>query len=55
MNFVKSIRSDYKFAMRQYPETADDIPSVVKNVEFQYSLGLEPDWRNFYECVLFAR
>lgn len=55
MNFVKSIRPDYEFAMRQYPETVADMPSMVKNVTFQYSLGIEPDWRNFYECVLFAR
>ncbi len=55
INFVKSIRPDYEFAMRQYPETVDDMPSMVKNVDLQYSLGLEPDWRDFYECVLFAR
>ncbi len=55
MNFVKSIRPDYEFAMRQYPETIADMPTLVKNVEVQYALGLEPDWRDFYECVLFAR
>ena len=55
MNFVKSIRSDYEFAMRKFPETVEDMPDMVRNIDIQYSLGIEPDWRNFSEVVLFAR
>ena len=57
MNFLKSIRHDYEFAMRQYPETREDVPLIFKKgqEDFFVSLGIEPDSRNFNECVLFAR
>lgn len=57
MNFVKSIRSDYEFAMRQYTTTFDDDPAQFANGldEMLFSLGLDVKvfWHN--ECVLFAR
>lgn len=57
MNFVKSIRSDYEFAMRQFPENREGIPSMFANAsdDYLYKFGLEIEWRDFYECVLFAR
>ena len=54
--FIKSIRPDYEFALRQSYETPEDEPAIFPNgVEHLTRLGLEPDARNFYECVLFAR
>ena len=57
MNFVKSIRPDYEFAMRQSYESPEDITiKFEKNfVEYLDSLGLEIDTRDYWECVLFAR
>ena len=57
MNFVKSIRPDYEFAMRQGAETPEEEPAHFPNgvAEYYYSLGLEPQIRYFWECVLFAR
>ncbi len=49
MNFVKSIRPDYEFALRQFAQT------TKSGAPRFYSLGLDPDSRNFNECVLFAR
>ena len=57
MNFVKSIRPDYEFAMRQSYDSPEDIPSdfdeekMTSFIEF----GLEPGIKSFGECVLFAR
>ena len=57
MNFIKSIRPDYEFAMRQGAETHEETPRNVtqKYADYLYSLGLEPQARVFWECVLFAR
>ena len=57
MNYIKSVRPDYEFAMRQGTETADEEPmNISTNYEnYLYSLGLEPELRFFWECVLFAR
>lgn len=57
MNFVKSIRSDYEFALRQSYDSPEDVPTNFdsERIENLISLGLEPDGRNFHECVLFAR
>lgn len=49
MNFIKSIRPDYEFALRQFAQT------TKSGAPRFYSLGLDPDVRNFNECVLFAR
>ena len=56
-NFVKSIRSDYEFAMRQYATTPEDAPTEVteEDMDMIYNIGLEPDSRWFNECVLLAR
>ena len=55
--FIKSIRPDYEFALRQSYETPEEEPANFPNgvVEYLTRLGLEPDSRNFFECVLFAR
>lgn len=57
MNFVKSIRPDYEFALRHSFDTPEhaprDFPDKWKN--FLLALGLEPDSRRQAECVLFAR
>ena len=56
MNFVKSVRSDYEFALRQYGETERDLSFINKNtLEALYNLGLEPNTRGPGEIVLFAR
>ena len=57
MNFIKSIRPDYEFAMRQGAETPEDEPRNINSdtANYLYSLGLEPQIRYFWECVLFAR
>ncbi len=57
MNFIKSVQPDYEFAMRPGTETREDEPrNVSPELEnFLYSLGLEPEIRFFWECVLFAR
>ncbi len=57
MNFIKSVRPDYKFALRQFPENREGIPSMfgAASDDYLYDFGLEIDWRDFYECVLFAR
>lgn len=57
MDYIKSIRPDYEFAMRQGAETPEEEPEHFKGGEadYYYSLGLEPQIRYFWECVLFAR
>ena len=57
MNFVKSIRSDYEFAMRQFVISREDgaylfDANTEKNLDL---LGLRPAITNSGECVLFAR
>ena len=54
--FIKSIRPDYEFAMRQSYETPEEEPANFRGgVGYLANFGLEPDSRNFAECVLFAR
>lgn len=56
MNFVKSIRPDYEFAMRQSYETPEEEPFNFRGgVEYLINLGLEPHSKGYNECVLFAR
>ncbi|MBQ7454574.1 MAG: FkbM family methyltransferase [Selenomonadaceae bacterium] len=57
MNFIKSIRSDYEFALRHSYETPEEEPANFSKpfIENLIQLGLEVDRRTFYECVLFAR
>ena len=57
MNFVKSIRSDYEFAMRQYKTHYDDSPDYFDNQlgDVFSKLGLDVSVFWYNECVLFAR
>ena len=57
MNFVKSIRPDYEFALRHYPETREDVPFMFTDSteDGLINLGLEPDYRTGGEIVLLAR
>lgn len=57
MNFVKSIRTDYEFAMRQFVIQPDEEPSMFEKYTTPrlLSLGLELRWKLFFECLLFAR
>ena len=55
INFIKELRPDYEFAMRQFAHTAETDSDYDKVAPYCYSLGLEPEGRNFSECVLFAR
>ena len=57
MKFIKSIRLDYEFALRHSFETPEEEPANfnVNYINYLTGLDLEPDARNFYECVLFAR
>ena len=57
MNFVKSIRPDYEFAMRQYATTIEDMSSFFPEefVNFLENFGLEVNLPDYGECVLFAR
>ena len=57
MNFVKSIRPDYEFALRQSFDSVEDTPSLFTQEYLTAldELGLERDIRSFNECVLFAR
>ena len=55
--FIKSIRPDYEFAMRQYTNSKEDLPYIFEpfseDVAALFDLDLNmpgPD-----ECVLFAR
>ncbi len=57
MNFVKSIRKDYEFALRHSYDCPEDVPANFPKTLINYflSLGLEVDARGGGECVLFAR
>lgn len=57
MNFVKSIRADYEFALRLYPEVSEEVEFVFskEQAELLYSLGLEPRFKWFNEVCLLAR
>ena len=57
MNFVKSLRSDYEFALRQFPWTSEDESFMFKegHEEFLSSFGLMSVEGHFHECVLFAK
>lgn len=54
MNFIKSIRADYEFALRHYPVSSESLFNVSKYNRF-FSLGLQPDSRTYGDCVLLAR
>lgn len=55
--FIKSIRSDYEFALRQYATTPEDAPGWFPKdrLDCLESFGLEVSHPNYEECVLFAR
>ena len=58
MNFIKSIRPDYEFALQHGILRPETEPMTFKNYESDYCIpGLidEMERRNFDECVLFAR
>ena len=57
MNFVKSLRPDYEFAMRQYATTIEDVSSFFPEsvISFLKSFDLEINLPDYNECVLFAR
>ena len=57
MNFVKSVRPDYEFAMRQFFVSKEDGAYHFQEgmEEFFDFLGLRPAFNGFQECVLFAR
>ena len=55
--FIKSLRPDYEFALRQYASTPEDLSDgFPKNImTFFENFGLEVNSPNYEECVLFAR
>lgn len=57
MNFVKSLRSDYEFAMRQYSIDYASAPHVFdENTKMLFeNFGVDISKLYFEECVLFAR
>ena len=57
MNFVKSIRPDYEFALRQYQFFHEDDPILFDDgvIEFLESFALDVKLATPGECVLFAR
>ena len=57
MNFVKSIRPDYEFAMRYYSISREDAAFLFRKglEEFFDSYGLDVNIHAISECVLFAR
>ncbi|MBR1646464.1 MAG: FkbM family methyltransferase [Selenomonadaceae bacterium] len=57
MNFVKSIRPDYEFALRQYATKPEDMSDFfTKEVVNLFELvDLDVSLPNYDECVLFAR
>ena len=58
MNFIKSIRTDYEFALQHGVMLPESEPMTFENVEHDYHIpGLTDrvERRNFDECVLFAR
>ena len=54
INFVKSIRPDYEFALRHYPVSSESLFDEKKYDRF-FSMGLQPDSRTYGDCVLLAR
>jgi len=57
MNFVKSVRPDYEFALRHYASSRENVPFIFDdNTEnILNSFGMEVTLPGFVECVLFAR
>lgn len=57
MNFIKSIRPDYEFAMRQYSTDYASAPNAFsKNTKDLFeAFDLDLRMLNYEECVLFAR
>ncbi|MBR3746044.1 MAG: FkbM family methyltransferase, partial [Selenomonadaceae bacterium] len=57
MNFVKSIRPDYEFALRHSFDSFEDAPSAYSDELFAKlkKFNLKPSIRGYQECVLFAR
>ena len=57
MNFVKSVRPDYEFALRQYPEIREESAFVhsEEQEELLYNFRLEPNFKWFNEICLLAR
>lgn len=57
MNFVKSIRPDYEFALRHSYDSPEDSLSFYSDEIFRTlkAFDLEADLRGYGECVLFAR
>ncbi len=58
MNFVKSVRNDYEFALRQYTVSHEDDKRFLNNVEeanFMSLLGLDAVVKPYNECCLLAR
>lgn len=57
MNFVKSIRPDYEFALRHSFDSVEDAPAIYLDdiVATLKKFNLEPSLRGYNECVLFAR
>ena len=55
--FIKSIRPDYEFAMRQYATKPEDIADWFskEKIDILNAFGLEVSDPNYEECVLFAR
>lgn len=55
--FIKSLRSDYEFGLRQYATTIEDIADWFSTdlVKLLENLGLSIDSPSYEECVLFAR
>ena len=57
MDFVKELNPKYEFALRQYHVSIEDEPFAISEAYQQQlaSLGLEPFFKNYNECVLLAR
>ena len=55
--FIKSLRPDYEFALRQYATTPEDVIDWFPKelITFFETFGLEVNSPNYEECVLFAR
>lgn len=57
MNFIKSIRPDYEFAMRQYAPDYQSAPHIFSDAfkNLLGDFGLDISYSTYEECVLFAR
>lgn len=55
--FVKALNPEYEFALRQFCVSIEDEPFACDENYFRQlaSLGLDPCYKNFDECVLLAR